>query len=1186
MFTLKSLITLVGVLALAVLVWFAGPYIAVADRKILEEEWPRLLVIALLLLAWALNLLRLWWQAKQGNRQLAHGLTQQPEGTGADYGENEVAILSSRFREAVEILKRTSGKQKHYSDNYLYELPWYILIGPPGSGKTTALVNSGLNFPLEEKFGRGAVKGVGGTRHCDWWFTDQAVLIDTAGRYTTQDSHSSADAKAWRGFIALLKKYRKRRPINGVLIAMGIDELRQQTETELATNVNAIRARLQELTDTLGVNFPVYLLLTKCDLLPGFSQYFDMLGKEERAQVWGMTLPEKLDPLQTCHQLFNEEFDLLARRLHDNVLGKFHVERDQRRRAAILDFPAGFEQVKNPAGEFIGRTFSESRFHDRFLLRGVYFTSGTQDGNGMQRMLNSMAGRMGVQQNAVLGGSQGQGKSFFIRNLFQQIIFPEAEMVGVNRRHESKLRWLQNAGYVATLGGAVGMAALWSTSYGLNEARLRQADELVSDYLAQREQISGNEQPEQMLPPFVPLLALRDVFAPQPGDWKLGFGLDQGDPVRDLAAVEYQNLLRQDFFHSLQNQLAMQLRQNQDQPEYLHQALKAYLMLSLPQRLDKEFVSAWLKADWQNRHAQQPERLQTLNTRLDELMAQEWPVQKTDDALVEDTRRILKQIPLARQIYVSIKEKARQQHPLDFRFDTQVGHNIHYVFNGEYLPIPWLYTTEGYHDFFKPQQANIIEQLADDSWVVGQRSEDMSDLDLATVQAAVEKSYLDDYIGHWNGAFNRLRIKQPTSLDDQVRLLNELVGGDSPLRRVLEEVSTHTQLSKPLVDTQALAQDAKDAGALAGAINGAAGSAINSKVTRLSRIATLASRNRLIKLPENPATLVDTRFEPIHELMTAKNNAPAPVERLFTALNEVQRFLEGVSSSGSPQQASYDLAMGRMANGRSDPIGNLKIEARHLPQPVQQWINSLVDRAWGHVLGGAGSQMAAEYQNQVVPFYERSLEGRYPFRKDAQVEVTLADFAEFFKPGGIQDEFFKQYVEPFVDTKRSPWRSKSVDGQGLGISQSTLAQFEQAALIRKVFFANGDAPKVDFKLTATYLDANINRFEFNVLGERMENRHGPARESAITWPASGGNDALEYTFEDHYGVQFSDQMRGEWALFRFLDRHPLGKTGYGDRFNLVVQNQERKAMYELHAGSALNPFARDYLGQFRLPRSL
>ena len=71
----------------------------------------------------------------------------------------------------------------------LYDLPWYMIIGPPGAGKTTVLVNSGLNFPLAEKFGKEALRGVGGTRSCDWWFTDQAVLLDTAGRYTTQDSN-------------------------------------------------------------------------------------------------------------------------------------------------------------------------------------------------------------------------------------------------------------------------------------------------------------------------------------------------------------------------------------------------------------------------------------------------------------------------------------------------------------------------------------------------------------------------------------------------------------------------------------------------------------------------------------------------------------------------------------------------------------------------------------------------------------------------------------------------------------------------------------------------------------------------------------------------------------------------------------------------------------------------------------
>ena len=101
-------------------------------------------------------------------------------------------------------------------------LPWYVIIGPPGSGKTTALVNSGLHFPLAAQLGAGAVRGVGGTRNCDWWFTDQAVLLDTAGRYTTQDSNSTVDKAAWLGFLDLLKKQRSRRPIDGAFIAISL----------------------------------------------------------------------------------------------------------------------------------------------------------------------------------------------------------------------------------------------------------------------------------------------------------------------------------------------------------------------------------------------------------------------------------------------------------------------------------------------------------------------------------------------------------------------------------------------------------------------------------------------------------------------------------------------------------------------------------------------------------------------------------------------------------------------------------------------------------------------------------------------------------------------------------------------------------------------------------------------------
>src|ERR1051325_5674967 len=134
-------------------------------------------------------------------------------------GADEVAPVRQRFTEALALLKKSRGAR---GGPALASLPWYVIIGPPGAGKTTALQNSGLRFPLAERFGNEALRGVGGTRNCDWWFTDDAILVDTAGRYVTQDSDANADSAEWQGFLALLKKHRRRRPLNGVLVAISL----------------------------------------------------------------------------------------------------------------------------------------------------------------------------------------------------------------------------------------------------------------------------------------------------------------------------------------------------------------------------------------------------------------------------------------------------------------------------------------------------------------------------------------------------------------------------------------------------------------------------------------------------------------------------------------------------------------------------------------------------------------------------------------------------------------------------------------------------------------------------------------------------------------------------------------------------------------------------------------------------
>ena len=330
------LIPVIALVLIALVIWFAGPLLSFAGWAPLEHPYWRIFLILIIVVWWAVRKTRAWMIGRRYNRELAQQVIEaEPE---EDVASEEVDLLQQRLREAIDVLRnaRLGGKGER---KQLYQIPWYLIIGPPGSGKTTALVNSGLNFPLAERFGVESLKGVGGTRHCDWWFTDQAVLIDTAGRYTTQDSDRTRDAKAWTGFLQLLKRYRKRQPINGALVAISIADLVSAGAQEMREHAQAVRNRLQELQTELGIRFPVYVVFTKCDLLAGFNEFFDDLGRSEREQVWGATFDLAQSDKGLSGEDLRAEFDALTERLSGQLVDKLRHERSEDRRRALYRFP-------------------------------------------------------------------------------------------------------------------------------------------------------------------------------------------------------------------------------------------------------------------------------------------------------------------------------------------------------------------------------------------------------------------------------------------------------------------------------------------------------------------------------------------------------------------------------------------------------------------------------------------------------------------------------------------------------------------------------------------------------------------------------------------------------------------------------------------------------------------------------
>src|SRR5215472_3354357 len=461
---LRIVLAGIGLTSVCALIYLAGPLIAIGDWRPLENYIVREIAILVIVAAAASVMAFKWNRRKKASAKIAEGIATP------DTVEDDSDVLKDRMKDALATLKAASGGKA----DFLYDLPWYVLIGPPGSGKTTALVNSGLKFPLSRGATPAAIAGVGGTRYCDWWFTEEAVLIDTAGRYTTQDSDAKADKLSWFAFLDMLKKNRPRQPINGVILAISLEDLMTLSAADLAAHANAIRARLLDLHTRLKVNFPVYALFTKGDLVAGFTEFFGYLNDQGRKQVWGATF-QTGDKTRNMVSEVPVEYDALLERLSEETIDRLQDEPAPNTRVLLFGFPAQMARLKQSVHDFLNQIFEPTRYHANALLRGFYFTSGTQQGTPIDRLIGALVKSFGAEELAASSYS-GQGKSYFLHDLILKVIIGEAAWVSTDWAAVRRALVLKTAALSTIAALVIGLSAAWFTSYGRNKTLIEQTD--------------------------------------------------------------------------------------------------------------------------------------------------------------------------------------------------------------------------------------------------------------------------------------------------------------------------------------------------------------------------------------------------------------------------------------------------------------------------------------------------------------------------------------------------------------------------------------------------------------------------------------------------------------------------------------------------------------------------------------
>ncbi|MES5485434.1 type VI secretion system membrane subunit TssM [Bradyrhizobium sp. INPA03-11B] len=1180
LFSVRGIVTLIGLSAIGVLIWFGGPYLDLFGRYPLQSVTVRAATMAGVFLATMLVILVRHWLARRANRRVIKSLMES-EGlisSSSDRSREEVELIRRRFEDALKVLRDTvfAGKR---GPSYLFELPWYVIIGPPGAGKTTILRNSGLEFPLAERLGVDPVAGVGGTRNCDWWFTDEAVFIDTASRYTTHDTDAEVDRAAWHGFLDLLTAHRRQRPINGVLVAISLSDLLLCDDDRRRRLVGSIRSRIQELLKKCGMRIPVYVLVTKCDLVSGFAEYFDNLDQEGRAQVWGKTFP--LDaPGDHISDVVTREIQELAEHLESKLAFRMQEERNLSRRAIMYAFPKEFWSIRAAITGFVSEVFRMSRFEVRPMLRGVYFTSGTQEGTPIERVSSAISRSFGLHFAPPLSPI-GPGKAFFIKRLLTDVIFAEQGLVGRNLRLERKLALVHGCAYIAAVVLAVAALAQWYGAFTRSEGRIAETRMAAQTLQAHLLEIHEPLDLKKLLP--ILNAARRLPKAAGEGTWSAwleGLGISATPALAPAAQDAYDHILVDRLLPVFASRLAVRIEAllragNDTLLDQAKEAFRTYLMLSNPRHFDRGKVEQAALTEVALAFAldtTSADELKEHFSRLIELLPK--PITTDQKFVIAVGSRLLER-PLAEQVYIRLLREAAQNtqlRPIDLVsllgsgelemrapqivVPAIIQHDPSYSSNGAI--IPGIFTRDGFLDFLLHRLPPIIREEQSDDWILAG-----SPLDAADTQQLALKvidRYVDDYIRIWTSALSNIRVVKFDDMQRGAVVLRGLAGSQSSLLQIISLVRDHTNLPPT--------------GELTSAKTGAAASAVFSAAFGDAPW---------------PGTRITEAFRPLAKLATAEvPGQPAGMDQIRDRFGSLYAAMANIASAPDPGRTALQLVQRRAKDPNNDSFGALRADSALRPELVRTIMNDIALSTWSILLKQAHDYVNTVWMGEVVPLCAAAIFQRYPMYATATEDITLKDFSDFFRPGGVLDDFFQRYLSPLVVQGRNGLVLATIDGAAVPIHTNALVQFQRAQEIRKAFFSgSGSAPAVKFSIKPVYLASHLLRATFVMDGKEIVYRHEAPRSYDLEWPTRTEASTASITLTAVDGTEEKIESSGPWALFRLVGASRLSSRGSSDRFTITIGRPDRpNVAYELRAESVSNPFSLNVLRSFRCPNNL
>lgn len=1197
-----------GVLCL--LIAQGGPQFAWADQRPLRPPWARALLIGLIVLGY---LAWLGWRAwrrdgrEHDMRQLLGAMRRllwpTPDEAKPERMQGALALrLQEAQRQWRHLHARGGWRGRLEAWRARKTLPWYLVLGVEGAGKSSLLAASSLRLLRCQDATSAAREGA----DCVCWLGERAIFVESAGASACTSSSeqpgvdsgatgapptgqalaqegedeaarpsvralpvgdgagsSSSEAQAqWAALLQALRGRGADLALHGVVLAVDVPLLLQGIPERLAQSALIARRQLLQVRAALGMQLPVHLVLTKADSLPGFEQYFGALDaharRREQHGLWGFVMPDSaVGPVEAQPGTrLGEEFDLLHLRLEQLLPACLEQELSLQGRCRMYELPHAYAELATRLRGWIDTVFApwpeasaappqgaptrRSASRAAPSLRGVFLESCTSCGS--EPPFPSEPGR-------------------FVSGILPTVLAADASSGTALAPGQARRRL---RGGIAIAASLLLAAVAGQVLYGSYERTREQ----LAGLLRQTGELRARATAAMRLQPGTPgwegvLRGSQDLLEQSRAvraAWPLGAAALR--PVRGEARAVALRLQTAMLAPRLASAMREQIEQSMQRGDSIgaFAALRGYLMLHEPAHYDASVVLAWARAhapdDLVERALRQPAGV----------LQDPTPV---DQALVQRAREWLLRHGRAQRLWSIVREQLPEKlEPPEYSLAAWQGTRGERPFrlaSGQPL-------TRGVPGWFRPQawQGVVEPRLAQwaaaagavDRMVLGDGAGVASD---EVLREELRHAYWLEYARHWSAFLGDIRPRPMPGVEAELEYLQSMASENSDLLDLARQVWVEL---KPLRDAGIGASDPVAA--------------------------------RLLQLQPLGAADAD----------------PGAVQRLRGWLDDYYTAASVAASAiraGKPPGPEFEQAGAR-----------LEALAGKLPAPIGPVVQALGADAATALLGASGAVaqgqaariyagIADAFQEQVAQVCARTLANRFPLRRDG-ADADLEDFRAFFAPGGAADSYFRTYLQPWVDTSRRPWRYRAnapadapaapANGGSADSAQATASgpvarelldllrkrgpdpeAFARIAQVRNALWRNGSGPQWDFDISVPELDSQWAMLRLSVDGRDMRYAHGPVLPWPAAWPAKqpgSGHARLRLEGLDAGdALEFSAQ--GPWAWMHLLAKgRRMGASPAGG-VDLVYGPAGRRAV--LHVGGPEpNPWKPGLLEGLQCPR--